>query len=97
MRKKDETAATEQELPLEGDAVVIQGSEIPAPAGEPPADQTGDKQPPKAPEPPETDWGICLTNIKHDRTHYRAGDKVEFPVTTFRELLTAKAVRRLTE
>ncbi|QTH44957.1 hypothetical protein J4772_11455 [Cohnella sp. LGH] len=96
MRKKDETATTEQGLPLDdqtmGDG--IQGSD---PSGEPPAEQEGANQPPSPPEPPETEWGICLTNIKHDRTHFRAGDKVEIPVTTFRELLAAKAVRRLAE
>lgn len=100
-RKKDETATTEQGLLLDDVAEnAAQGPETSPPAGDPPADQTGDKQPPSPPEPPrppETVWGVCLTNIKHDRTHYRAGDKVEFPVDTFRELLVAKAVRQLGE
>lgn len=92
MKKKDETAVTEQEQIKGETAATEQGEnssdEAAASEQQPPA-------PPEQPEPPVMVSVVCLTNIKHDKDFYQAGQRVDLPEEVFAALQRAKAVRRI--
>ncbi|WP_028559024.1 hypothetical protein [Paenibacillus pinihumi] len=74
----------------------VQGADAPAiPDGQGPEDNSTDLTEPVESLP--TVRAICLTNVKHNRDLYRAGQKLDLPEDVFDTLHEAKAVRRLGE
>jgi len=49
------------------------------------------------PEQPTLVRAVFITNAKHDRTRYHAGQKVELPEDVYEVLLQAKAIRPVEE
>jgi hypothetical protein len=51
----------------------------------------------KEPEAQLTIPAVFLTNCKHDKDLYRAGQRVDLPEAVYAELLQAKAIRQVGE
>jgi hypothetical protein len=96
MRKKDETAETVQGLPPEEKIGVGQG-QAPGTSAEQDGEGNQSPVPPAPPEPPKTVRVEFLTNVKHNRELFQAGQRCEVPEAVYLELQAAKAVRQLGE
>lgn len=90
-RKKDESTNLQQDLLEDSEAGHDQTKEGAAPQNSP---EGKDQFPP---DPPQTVRVEFLTNVKHDRDFYRAGQRGDLPEQVFETLQAAKAVRRLGE